>query len=242
MPGPTKGTEQRQRAMHNEIINQLSAYLDGELSPDERARIDAHVAGVRCRAAPCSTISRRSWSPRRTTRAKRRSRDLWAGIQQGISGAKEVPLSPSPVDRRPSPVQPGPVDRRLPRLRGDRRWLGVRRAQAADDGHRSRRRRSPVNPSPVDRSPSPSDHQRFHARRRSLRRGGGRPRAGALRGPRPARPQDAQGHRRQPADHRPGHRRSAFGDRGRSRQLPTCVRRSPRTCGGSWTSSARPPT
>ena len=30
--------------MHNDIINQLSAYLDGELSGEERARVDAHVA------------------------------------------------------------------------------------------------------------------------------------------------------------------------------------------------------
>jgi len=77
--------------MHNEIINQLSAYLDRELSPDERARVDAHVAScVTCRAVLDDLKAIVVTAPYYEGEAPKR--DLWAGIQQGISGAKEVPL------------------------------------------------------------------------------------------------------------------------------------------------------
>ena len=86
--------------MHNEIINQLSAYLDGELSPGERARVDAHMAGCApCRAVLDDLKAIVVTAPYYEGVAPKQ--DLWAGIQQGISGAKEVEFRrPSPVARR----------------------------------------------------------------------------------------------------------------------------------------------
>ena len=78
--------------MHDEIINQLSAYLDGELSPDERARIDAHMAGC----APCRVVLDDLKAIVVTApyyEGQAPSRDLWAGIQQGIQEQKEVPFT-----------------------------------------------------------------------------------------------------------------------------------------------------
>ena len=87
--------------MHNDIINQLSAYLDGELSVDERARVDAHVATcAACRTVLDDLKAIVVTAPYYEGEAPKR--DLWAGIRQGITEQKEVPLtrSPSPVARR----------------------------------------------------------------------------------------------------------------------------------------------
>jgi anti-sigma factor RsiW len=87
--------------MHNEIINELSAYLDGELSPSERARIDEHVAlCVQCRLVLDDLKAIVVTAPYYEGEAPKR--DLWSGIQAGIAEQKEVPLArrPSPVARR----------------------------------------------------------------------------------------------------------------------------------------------
>ncbi len=78
--------------MHTEIINQLSAYLDGELSPDERARVDAHVAAcAECRVVLDDLKAIVVTAPYYEGEAPKR--DLWAGIAQGIQAEKEVPIS-----------------------------------------------------------------------------------------------------------------------------------------------------
>ena len=87
--------------MHNEIINQLSAYLDGELSVEDRARIDGHIA---CCAA-CRTVLDDLKAIVVTApyyEGEAPKRDLWDGIQAGISEQKEVAFArrPSPVARR----------------------------------------------------------------------------------------------------------------------------------------------
>ncbi|HKP30759.1 MAG TPA: zf-HC2 domain-containing protein [Gemmatimonadales bacterium] len=87
--------------MHNEIINQLSAYLDGELSPSERARIDEHIAAcAACRVVLDDLKAIVVTAPYYEGEAPKR--DVWAGIQAGISGQKEVAFDrrPSTVDRR----------------------------------------------------------------------------------------------------------------------------------------------
>jgi len=77
--------------MHNEIISQLSLYLDGELPPDERARVDAHVAScAECRVVLDDLKAIVVTAPYYEGAAP--SRDLWAGIKQGIQAEKEVPL------------------------------------------------------------------------------------------------------------------------------------------------------
>jgi len=84
--------------MHNDIVNQLSAYLDGELSVEARARVDAHlVTCAECRvvlddlrAIVVTAPSYEGIGPQR---------DLWAGIQRGIGEAKSLPFAP-----RPSPL------------------------------------------------------------------------------------------------------------------------------------------
>ena len=84
--------------MHNDIINQLSAYLDGELSPVERARVDEHVATcAECRVVLDDLKAIVVTAPYYEGEAPKR--DLWAGIQAGISQQKEVPLGA--VSRKP---------------------------------------------------------------------------------------------------------------------------------------------
>ena len=78
--------------MHNDIINQLSAYLDGELSPSERARVDDHVSTC----APCRTVLDDLKAIVVTApyyEGEAPKRDLWAGIKAGISAEKEIPLA-----------------------------------------------------------------------------------------------------------------------------------------------------
>ena len=78
--------------MHNDIVNQLSAYLDGELSPSERARVDDHVSTcAECRIVLDDLKAIVVTAPYYEGEAP--TRDLWAGIKAGISAEKEVPLA-----------------------------------------------------------------------------------------------------------------------------------------------------
>jgi hypothetical protein len=82
--------------MHDDIISQLSAYLDGELSTADHARIDAHVAGcAECRVVLNDLKAIVVTAP--YYEGSEPDRDLWAGIQQGISGAKELPFAVRPL-------------------------------------------------------------------------------------------------------------------------------------------------
>ena len=133
--------------MHSEIINQLSAYLDGELSPSERARIDEHVAAcAECRVVLDDLKAIVVTAPYYEGEAPKR--DLWAGIQAGISAEKEVPLAGR-------------------RATGDRRWFSLGQLIAASvafaavvgGGVYVAVRPSPGAevPSPVAHSPSPTE-------------------------------------------------------------------------------------
>jgi anti-sigma factor RsiW len=87
--------------MHDEIISQLSAYLDGELPPSERVRIDEHVAGcAECRVVLDDLRAIVVTAPYYEGEAPKR--DVWAAIKTGISEQKELPFArrPSTVDRR----------------------------------------------------------------------------------------------------------------------------------------------
>ncbi len=87
--------------MHREVVDQLSAYLDGELSAAERARIEAHVTEcAECRVVLDDLKAIVVTAPYYEGEAPKH--DLWAGIQRGISGAKEVEFARgrSPVARR----------------------------------------------------------------------------------------------------------------------------------------------
>lgn len=78
--------------MHDEIVNQLSAYLDGELTGEARARVDAHVAAcAECRVVLDDLKAIVVTAPYYEGAAPRR--DLWAGIQQGIRETKELPFA-----------------------------------------------------------------------------------------------------------------------------------------------------
>jgi len=131
--------------MHNEIINQLSAYLDGELSPEERARVDEHVAACAdCRVVLDDLKAIVVTAPYYEGEAPKR--DVWAGIKAGISDQKEVPFA-----RRPSLVA------RRQFSFGQLIAASVAFAAVVGGGVYVAVRPSPVaeNPSPVAQSPSP---------------------------------------------------------------------------------------
>jgi anti-sigma factor RsiW len=133
--------------MHNDIINQLSAYLDGELSPSERARIDEHiVACAECRTVLDDLKAIVVTAPYYEGEAP--TRDLWAGIQRGIGQEKEVEFA-----RRPSPVA-----RRQFSL-GQLIAASVAFAAVVGGGVYVAVRPSPLvqSPSPVAQSPSPTE-------------------------------------------------------------------------------------
>ena len=133
--------------MHNDIINQLSAYLDGELSGEERARVDAHVATcAACRVVLDDLKAIVVTAPYYEGEAPKR--DLWAGIRQGISEQKEVPLarSPSLVARRQFSLgQLIAASVAFAAVVGGGVYVAVRPSPAAE------------SPSPVAQSPSPTE-------------------------------------------------------------------------------------
>jgi hypothetical protein len=108
--------------MHEEWTDQLSEYLDDELSPGERASVDAHLA----QCAECArTLDelRRVVATARALTPRRPARDLWSGVAERI--ATDSPLSAAgtggPQDNRAPvapfrPRQPWRVSFTLPQL------------------------------------------------------------------------------------------------------------------------------
>jgi len=90
--------------MHDSVIDRLSDYIDGELPPDERARIEAHVASCdECRAIAndLRTLARAATElPERTP-----DRDLWNGIAMRVADARAT-ASVTPFRRRFSFTMP----------------------------------------------------------------------------------------------------------------------------------------
>ena len=140
--------------MHNEIVNQLSAYLDGELTVEERARVDGHVAHCApCRAVLDDLKAIVVTAPYYEGQAP--TRDLWAGIQKGISGAKEVPLSGrrSTVDgRRFSLGQLIAACLAFAAIAGGSVYAALRQGTTVIETPAT----VAVDPSPAERGPSPT--------------------------------------------------------------------------------------
>lgn len=140
--------------MHDEIINQLSAYLDGELPAEERARIDAHVASCApCRAVLDDLRAIVVTAPYYEGQAP--SRDLWAGIAQGIQAEKEVPLHGRRAagdGRRFSLGQLIAASLAFAAIAGGSVYVALKQPAASVQLPET----VAQDPSPVDRRPSPS--------------------------------------------------------------------------------------
>ncbi|HEX9893481.1 MAG TPA: zf-HC2 domain-containing protein, partial [Gemmatimonadales bacterium] len=79
--------------MHPEWIDQLSAYLDGELPPEPRGALEAHLAVC----APCRSVLQDlktivAAAPRYTGSVP--GQDLWPAIRRAIDAGREVELRP----------------------------------------------------------------------------------------------------------------------------------------------------
>jgi len=132
--------------MHNEIINQLSAYLDGELSAEERARVDSHISTcAACRIVLDDLKAIVVTAPYYEGEAPKR--DLWAEIQAGISEQKDVSFRrPSPAARRQFSLgQLVAACLAFAAITGGSMYIALRQPVAAVEV-----------PSPVAHSPSPS--------------------------------------------------------------------------------------
>jgi anti-sigma factor RsiW len=85
--------------MHTQWTDQLSGYLDGELSPAARASLEAHLAGCgSCRAVLQDLRAITVAAP--AYQGSDPERDLWPGIRQAIDAGREIKLE----QRRPTPV------------------------------------------------------------------------------------------------------------------------------------------
>ena len=78
---------------HEQIIDQLSEYIDGELTPPVRAELERHVAGcVECRALVAelrAVKDRAATLPSMPPRA-----DLWDGVADRLSGGRSAAVTP----------------------------------------------------------------------------------------------------------------------------------------------------
>jgi anti-sigma factor RsiW len=69
--------------MHDTIMQQLSAYSDGELKPAERQAVDRHLAQcAECRRALEGIRAVKAWAP--TYQGTAPSRDLWRNIESRL--------------------------------------------------------------------------------------------------------------------------------------------------------------
>jgi anti-sigma factor RsiW len=78
--------------MSDTTANRLSDYLDGELSPSERATVDAHLG--ECAACRATLEELRRVAVRaRTLQDSSPARDLWPGVATRIGGAPRARVS-----------------------------------------------------------------------------------------------------------------------------------------------------
>lgn len=93
--------------VHEEWTNQLSEYLDDELTSAERDAVEQHLRGC----ADCRAVLndlKRVVAQAQTIPARPPQADLWGGIAARIEGTKGTGVG---VDRHPTPV---PFRRRVP--------------------------------------------------------------------------------------------------------------------------------
>jgi anti-sigma factor RsiW len=103
--------------MHEEWVEKLSDYLDGELSAAEREAVESHLA----RCAACTRVLedlRRVVAKAASIQSRPPAADLWAGIAERIdastSGAGVVPFRPA--ESRWRRIASGRVSFSLPQL------------------------------------------------------------------------------------------------------------------------------
>jgi hypothetical protein len=78
--------------MHDTIMQQLSAYSDGELKPAERESVDRHLAQCdECRRALEGIRAVKAWAP--TYQGTAPSRDLWRNIESRL-GTRPIGSGP----------------------------------------------------------------------------------------------------------------------------------------------------
>jgi hypothetical protein len=103
--------------MHDEWTDKLSEYLDDELSPGERAALDAHVAQCEACARTLDDLGRVVATARALT-PRPPARDLWSGVAERM--ASGAPLSAGEkagkLVARFRPRQTGRVSFTLPQL------------------------------------------------------------------------------------------------------------------------------
>jgi anti-sigma factor RsiW len=78
--------------MNDIIADRLSDYLDGDLSPTERASIDAHLAGCAACRATLDEL-RRVVARARTLQDSAPDRDLWSGVAARIGSGPQARVS-----------------------------------------------------------------------------------------------------------------------------------------------------
>lgn len=115
--------------MHEEWTNQLSAYLDNELTAADRSSLEAHLATcVSCRAVLDELRAVVAWAPGFTGQAP--ARDLWPGISAEIE-RKRVVAFPSRLAARFSLAQLAAAAAVVAVLSGGGVWVAMRPGQEA---------------------------------------------------------------------------------------------------------------
>lgn len=86
-------------------LEQLSAWLDGDLDPAVRAEVERHLAAcAECRAVRADLEALRASAAAQAHVVATPSTDLWPGIAARLAGPREVAPPVTPVVDRPAPT------------------------------------------------------------------------------------------------------------------------------------------
>jgi uncharacterized protein YejL (UPF0352 family) len=98
--------------MHEEWTERLSDYLDGELPPDERRALEAHLSGcIHC--AEMLAELKRVVARARSIEPRPPQSDLWAGIAEQIDAASGHAAAATPFRSPVAPLSARMVSRRV---------------------------------------------------------------------------------------------------------------------------------